>query len=79
MADGSTMDSATQAPGRAAGRFAFTDAVEAATAPIWAKLKSRVTPLEWRLHAPLIAEINRLKREKNAVILDDIDKLLSGK
>jgi quinolinate synthase len=28
-----------------------------------------VTPLEWRLHAPLIAEINRLKREKNAVIL----------
>ena len=69
MADGSTMDSATQAPGRDAGRFAFTDAVEAATAPIWAKLKRRVTPLEWRLHAPLIAEINRLKREKNAVIL----------
>jgi quinolinate synthase len=28
-----------------------------------------VTPLEWRLQAPLIAEINRLKREKNAVIL----------
>jgi len=69
MADGSTMDSAAQAPGKGVGRFAFTDAVEAATAPIWAKLKSRVTPLEWRLHAPLIAEINRLKREKNAVIL----------
>lgn len=28
-----------------------------------------LTPLEWRLQAPLIAEINRLKREKNAVIL----------
>jgi quinolinate synthase len=29
----------------------------------------RVSPIEWRLQAPLIAEINRLKREKNAVIL----------
>jgi len=47
----------------------FTAEVEAATAPIWKKVKSRVTPLEWRLHAPLIAQINRLKREKNAVIL----------
>ncbi|HEY2710515.1 MAG TPA: quinolinate synthase NadA [Caulobacteraceae bacterium] len=47
----------------------FTPEVEAATAPIWEKVKTRVTPIEWRLHAPLIAEINRLKREKNAVIL----------
>jgi quinolinate synthase len=49
--------------------LAFTPAVEAATAEAWAKVQGRVTPLEWRLHAPLIAEINRLKREKNAVIL----------
>jgi quinolinate synthase len=47
----------------------FTAAVEAETAPLWEKVKSHVTPLEWQLHAPLIAEINRLKREKNAVIL----------
>ena len=47
----------------------FTPAIEAELAPVWAKVKSRVTPLEWRLHAPLIAEINRLKRAKNAVIL----------
>jgi quinolinate synthase len=47
----------------------FTPEIEAATAPIWEKVKTRVTPIEWRLHAPLIAEINRLKREKNAVIL----------
>jgi quinolinate synthase len=47
----------------------FTPEVEAATAPLWEKVRSKVTPLEWRLHAPLIAEINRLKREKNAVIL----------
>src|ERR1700722_2149249 len=49
--------------------FAFTPAVETATASIWEKVRSHVTPLEWRLQAPLIAEINRLKREKNAVIL----------
>jgi quinolinate synthase len=47
----------------------FTPAVEAATAPLWEKVKTRVTPIEWRVHAPLIAAINRLKTEKNAVIL----------
>ena len=43
------------------GSFAFTPAVEDATASLWQKVKGQVTPLEWRLHAPLIAEINRLK------------------
>src|SRR5215472_7312424 len=47
----------------------FTPDVEALTAPVWEKVRTRVTPIEWRLHAPLIAEINRLKREKSAVIL----------
>ena len=56
MADGNSM-------------LAFTPAVEAATRPIWDRVKSRVTPLEWRLNAPLIAAINDLKRQKNAVIL----------
>ena len=50
-------------------QFAFTPEIEAATAPAWEKVKSHVTPMEWRLHAPLIAEINRLKLQKNAVIL----------
>jgi quinolinate synthase len=49
--------------------FAFTPSVEVETAALWSKVKTRVTPLEWRLQAPLIAEINRLKRAKNAVIL----------
>ena len=48
---------------------AFSAAVQAATSPIWDKVKTRVTPLEWRLQAPLIAAINDLKRQKNAVIL----------
>ncbi|MDB5430671.1 MAG: nadA [Caulobacter sp.] len=49
--------------------LAFTPEVEAETAGAWEKVKGVVTPLEWRLHAPLIAAINRLKVEKNAVIL----------
>jgi len=51
------------------GNFPFTSAVETATASVWNKVRAHVTPLEWRLQAPLIAEINRLKRERNAVIL----------
>ena len=47
----------------------FTPDVEAQTAAMWDKVKHHVTPLEWQVHAPLIAQINRLKREKNAVIL----------
>ncbi|MFZ5669352.1 MAG: quinolinate synthase NadA [Pseudomonadota bacterium] len=47
----------------------FTPEVEAELAGVWDKVKGRVTPLEWRAHAPLIAQINRLKREKNAVVL----------
>ena len=47
----------------------FTPQVEAETRLIWDKVKTRVTPLEWRLQAPLIASINTLKKEKNAVIL----------
>ncbi len=50
-------------------QFAFTPEVEMATAPAWEKVKHHVTPMEWRLQAPLIAEINRLKQAKNAVIL----------
>ncbi len=49
--------------------LAFTPAVETATASIWSKVRTQITPLEWRQQAPLIAEINRLKRERNAVIL----------
>ena len=49
--------------------MAFTPEVEAATAPLWEKVKAKVTPLEWRLQAPLISAINALKRQKNAVIL----------
>ena len=54
---------------RAAVRFPFGPEIDDLTRPIWEKVKARVSPYEWRAHAPLIAEINRLKRERNAVIL----------
>ena len=50
-------------------QFEFTPEVEAQTSASWEKVKRHITPMEWRLQAPLIAEINRLKREKHAVIL----------
>ena len=50
-------------------QFPFTAEVEAATAPAWEKVKGHVTPMEWRTQAPLIAQINRLKAERDAVIL----------
>ncbi|HYF21782.1 MAG TPA: quinolinate synthase NadA [Caulobacteraceae bacterium] len=48
---------------------AFTPEIEAETSAVWARVREKVTPIEWRFHAPLIAAINRLKREKDAVIL----------
>src|SRR5579871_6448039 len=50
-------------------QFAFTPEIEASTAVAWEKVRGHVTPMEWRAHAPLIAAINRLKAEKDAVIL----------
>ncbi|MBS0333909.1 MAG: quinolinate synthase NadA, partial [Proteobacteria bacterium] len=47
----------------------FTPEVERATRTVWDKVQGHVTPMEWRGQAPLIAAINRLKAEKDAVIL----------
>ncbi len=49
--------------------LAYTDAVARATKGLYAKVSSVIPEVEWPVHAPLIAEINRLKRQKNAVIL----------
>ena len=43
--------------------------IKISTDPIFNKI-SRVMPeIEWKIHAPLIHKINKLKKEKNAVIL----------
>ncbi len=49
--------------------LAYTDAVARATSGLYARVAKVVPEIEWPVHAPLIAAINRLKREKNAVIL----------
>ena len=36
---------------------------------IYKKISKHVPEIEWKVHAPLIEKINRLKKEKNAVIL----------
>jgi quinolinate synthase len=49
--------------------FAYTDAVARATSGLYARVAKVIPEIEWPVFAPLITEINRLKREKNAVIL----------
>jgi quinolinate synthase len=47
----------------------YTDAVAQLTEHIYPKVKDSIPRFEWEMYAPLIAEINRLKKERNAVIL----------
>lgn len=49
--------------------LAYTDEVAWATAPIYQKLARQYREDHWKTIAPYIHEINRLKRQKNAVIL----------
>ena len=44
--------------------FAFTPEVEAETRRVWDKVRDHVTPMEWRVQAPLIAEINRAEEAR---------------
>ena len=39
------------------------------TSEIYKKISKHVPEIEWKFHAPLIEKINKLKKEKNAVIL----------
>ncbi|HEX4118355.1 MAG TPA: quinolinate synthase NadA [Rhizomicrobium sp.] len=49
--------------------LAYTDAVAKATSGLYARVAKVIPEIEWPVHAPLVAEINRLKRERQAVIL----------
>jgi quinolinate synthase len=49
--------------------LAYTDAVARETSGLYAKVSRFIPKAEWHAYAPVIAEINRLKREKDAVIL----------
>ena len=47
----------------------FNADVQRATAPVRARLSGVIPEVEWPLHAPYIARINELKRERHAVVL----------
>tara|TARA_Y100000590_G_scaffold366836_1_gene426438 strand:+ start:36 stop:1025 length:990 start_codon:yes stop_codon:yes gene_type:complete len=47
----------------------FTSEIKKATEPIYQKISKAIPEIEWPSHAPYIYEINKLKKEKNAVIL----------
>jgi len=47
----------------------YTPEVARLTAPIRERVRAVIPDLEWPLHAPYVAAINELKRQRNAVIL----------
>jgi quinolinate synthase len=47
----------------------YTPEVARQTRPIYENLRNVIPEVEWGVHAPYIAEINRLKRQVNAVLL----------
>jgi len=47
----------------------YTRSVAEETDPVFERVEHVIPRVEWPLHAPYVAEINRLKRERNAVIL----------
>ena len=49
--------------------LAYSDDVARATEALYAKVSGVIPKIEWPAYAPVIAEINRLKRQKHAVIL----------
>ncbi len=49
--------------------FTLSPAVRRETDAVWDKVREQVTPTDWLRHAPLIAEINALKAQRDAVIL----------
>lgn len=50
-------------------KLEYTPAIAAEAAPLYDKVKRVINPLDWATHAPYILEINRLKKQKGAVIL----------
>jgi quinolinate synthase len=47
----------------------YTRSIAEETDPVFERVEHIIPRVEWPLHAPYVAEINRLKRERNAVIL----------
>src|SRR5438034_833450 len=54
---------------RAPAPLDYTPEVARATAAIFARVRRVIPEIEWPVHAPYIAAINALKRERHAIIL----------
>ncbi|HSM43322.1 MAG TPA: quinolinate synthase NadA [Afifellaceae bacterium] len=50
-------------------KLEFTPEIAEATAPIYARVSHLIPEIEWPIFAPTIHAINRLKKQRNAVIL----------
>ena len=48
--------------------------IKISTDPIFNRISKVVPEIEWKIHAPLIHKINKLKKEKNAVVLAHNDQ-----
>ncbi|MBN2242485.1 MAG: quinolinate synthase NadA [Acidobacteria bacterium] len=51
------------------GPLEFTPEIERETAAIYERVRHVIPEIEWRAHAPYIYEIQKLKRQRNAIIL----------
>ncbi|MEN8723039.1 MAG: quinolinate synthase NadA [Alphaproteobacteria bacterium] len=60
---------ATTAQTTASAVPAYTPAIAEATRPLFEKVSDIIPEIEWPSFAPYVHEINRLKKERNAVIL----------
>jgi hypothetical protein len=47
----------------------YTSEIARETAPLYEKVKHHIPEIEWPVHAPYVYWINKLKKERNAVIL----------
>ena len=48
--------------------------IKKATDPIYQKVSRTIPEIEWSIHAPYIYKINKLKKKKNADILEHNQK-----
>lgn len=62
-------DTQARLPVTRAGDLPYTPTVAAATAHLYERVADLYSPEDWEFIAPLVYEINRLKEQKNAVIL----------
>jgi quinolinate synthase len=69
MSISSDIPQTATAPADEAETPVFTEEVERETAPVYERLKHIIPAIEWPVHAPYIAAINRLKLERRAVLL----------